>query len=351
MPMKRATVLHIVEFEKFIPPFIDLVRQQLSPGRHEFFFIHGGEKYATVSGQIDVTRLSDFPSRMRGLIHLSARMHAADKIVLHGLTHSRLIIPLYLQRWLLPKAYWVIWGKDLYTYKNPVRTWSWKLKEFFRRPVIRSMGHLVTYVPGDVELARQWYGATGRLAHCILYPSNQFNELALAPVPHEGVNVLIGNSADRSNHHAEILQALLPWRDHGIHITAPLSYGDARHADEVTDLGRQMFGAQFTALRDFMPYADYLRLLSTVDIAVFNHDRQQGMGNIISLLGLGKTVYMRPGTTSWAALTALGAQVRTIDNFDLALMSEAEVATNRRVIREHFSRERLVQQLRNILEG
>lgn len=349
--MKRATVLHIVEFEKFIPPFIDLVRQHLARERHQFFFVHGGEKYPDEADQSDITRLSDFPSRLRGLLHLSARMRAADKIVLHGLTHARLIVPLYLQRWLLPKTYWIIWGQDLYTYQSPVRTRSWRMKEFFRRPVIRGIGHLVTYVPGDVGLARQWYGATGRLEHCILYPSNQFNELALEPVSHEGTHILIGNSADPSNHHAEILQALLPWRDQAIHITAPLSYGDARHAEAIASLGRKMFGTQFTALRDFMPYTEYLRLLSSVDIAIFNHDRQQGMGNIISLLGLGKTVYMRPGTTSWAALTALGAQVRTLDHFDLDPLSDAEMATNRRVIREHFSRERLVQQLQQILEN
>lgn len=74
------------------------------------------------------------------------------------------------------------------------------------------------------------------------------------------------------------------------------------------------------------------------------------MGNIIFLLRLGKTVYMWPGITSSAALTTIGVRARTVDNFDLVALSEAEVATNRRVIRKNFSCERLAQQLRQILE-
>lgn len=39
---------------------------------------------------------------------------------------------------------------------------------------------------------------------------------------------------------------------------------------------------------DFMDFNEYINFLSTIDIAIFNHKRQQGMGNIITLLGMGK---------------------------------------------------------------
>ena len=42
-----------------------------------------------------------------------------------------------------------------------------------------------------------------------------------------------------------------------------------------------------------LPLSDYLKILGKIDIAIFNHERQQAVGNITSLLGLGKKVYIK----------------------------------------------------------
>lgn len=44
---------------------------------------------------------------------------------------------------------------------------------------------------------------------------------------------------------------------------------------------------------------EYAKLLNSVRVAVFNHNRQQGTGNIEILSYLGKKLYIRSDTTTW----------------------------------------------------
>ena len=44
-----------------------------------------------------------------------------------------------------------------------------------------------------------------------------------------------------------------------------------------------------------MPYSSYISFLGSIDIGIFNNNRQQGMGNITNLLYLGKKVYLSKG--------------------------------------------------------
>src|SRR5690606_38136182 len=143
--------------------------------------------------------------------------------VLHGLFNPKILLILFLMPWQLKKCYWVMWGGDLYVYQFGEKNWKWRVREFLRRPVIKNMGHLVTYIPGDVELARQWYGAKGEYHECLMYLSNVVDpdiiQAAQAGLEeHKGQNILVGNSADPINNHIEALEKLLPYKDENIKI-------------------------------------------------------------------------------------------------------------------------------------
>ena len=90
--------------------------------------------------------------------------------------------------------------------------------------------------------------------------------------------------------------------------------------------------------------------LGRIDIAIFNHRRQQGMGNIITLLGLGKKVYVRTDTTTWDALRHLAITVFDVDAIDLMLADKSDVDKNRKSVIEHFSEKNLWNQIKAILE-
>ncbi len=64
------------------------------------------------------------------------------------------------------------------------------------------------------------------------------------------------------------------------------------YKQEIINIGDKLFSNQFYPIIELMEYNDYLSFLNSVDIAIFNHNRQQAVGNIILLLSMGKTIYL-----------------------------------------------------------
>jgi len=351
-------ILHVCNLDKFIPPFVKLVNEEFGEENHQFWLP-------------DVEKLNEHPLEKADNIYIGKRtstgqlcaylqlllmLHRAEKVILHGLFNSRIIRLLALCPWLLKKCYWVIWGGDLYQYQKPKPRLRDKIKESLRRFVIKRIGHLVTYIPGDVELARKWYSARGEYHECLMYLSNVVNPQVLkgaeqAKEAHSGLNILVGNSADPSNNHLDALEKLLPYKDQDISIYMPLSYGNQAHVEKLIEKGRDWFGDKFLPITSFMPFEQYLAFLKSVDIAIFNHKRQQAMGNIITLLGLSKTIYMRKEVSHWVFLTEIGINIKPLSNFSLQSLPETELSDNAMAVRSYFSKDRLVIQLSNILRS
>ncbi|WNK20102.1 TDP-N-acetylfucosamine:lipid II N-acetylfucosaminyltransferase [Halomonas piscis] len=344
----KGKILHVCNTDKFIPGFISFVEAHIGLGGHHFFLIGDHDQYP-VKQTRSVEKVPEGAlSHLLGYARLALYMHRAEKVMLHGLSKKKIEQLLFFMPWVLKKCYWVIWGSDLYLYKTARHKKGWKKREFFRRPVIKKMGHLVTYVEGDVALARRWYGAEGVYHECLVYPSNLYKEHGLGDRPGGTINIQVGNSSDPANHHAEAFQKVAPYKDENIHLYVPLSYGSDAHAARVEREGERVFGDKITAMRSFMPPADYYRWLESVDIALFNHDRQQAMGNIITLLGMGKTVYLREGVAHKALFDRLGILCLDIDAFSLRLIGEEEKQKNASRVKAFFSRERLIRQLTDI---
>lgn len=339
-------ILHIAACYTFIPPFIEFINSNFESDNHEFLLTPimaesnlPNSKNIKLCGNTRSARLSHYSQ-------VVTKMHQADKIIIHGLLDIRITQILFFSPWLLKKCYWVMWGADLYTYQLSERNKSWRKKEFFRRPVIKSMGHLVTYIPGDVDLARKWYGAKGEYHECLMYLSNTYKALDAPSIQSDTVNIQIGNSADSSNNHFEILDKLLPFKDQNIKIYAPLSYGDQVYAKKVVTRGKELFGEKFIALTEFMPFEKYLQFLGSIDIAIFNHERQQAMGNTITLLGLGKTVFIRSDTTQWQFFK--DKNIKVYDSIKLDSLDKKEHWDNTLKVKDYFSEETLKKQLKEI---
>jgi hypothetical protein len=341
-------ILHIASCEKFIPSFIVFVKENFDFTQHEFLIANGmAIKELKITPNVHLYSLS-VPSKLKRYWKSMIKMHQADKVILHSLFDSRLVVMLFFMPWLLKKCYWVIWGGDLYVYQLKERNWKWKLGELCRRPVIKRMGYLVTYIDGDVDLARSWYGAQGKHLECFMYPSNLYKEHNVEEKQHAGINILVGNSADPSNNHLEILHKLEAYKDQDITIYAPLSYGNQNYAKQVIAEGKKRFGERFQPLTDFLVFEEYLKLLGVIDVAIFNHKRQQAMGNIITLLGLGKIVYIRSDVTQWQLLEKHGIQIFDVKKFELLALDDSFSEHNKAYVKRHFSRNNYKNQLREL---
>ena len=347
-------ILHVAGLDKFIPPFVNLVRESFKDEDHRFWLTGSLESYpVNLKDDVYVCGAGIF-GKVKGYLRLIRQLHAARKIMLHGLFNIRVVLLLTLCPWVLPKCHWVIWGGDLYQYKKASNSWRSRVKEALRRFVIRRIGHLVTYIEGDVELAREWYGAKGRHHECLMYLSNVVDPSLiaepLAKPQNDTKNILVGNSADPSNNHLEILERLLPYKDEDVKIYVPLSYGDQVHAGKVIEQGKAWFGEKLVPLTGFMPYEKYIEFLKTIDISVFNHRRQQAMGNTITLLGMGKTVFMRSDVSQWSFLRNLGIEVCDFEGFSPEILEQEKSKKNSSIVGSCFSKETLLKQYSEIFE-
>lgn len=348
--MRKTEILHIFnDQKKFSKDFFDfLMKNDFDLSTHSLFHYGKNDNYYD---KFNMPYLFGSLFSPWKHIRLLALMFGNQKIIVHSLASPWLLFYLYLFPSLNQKVYWAIWGKDLYYYKLLKKKHFYhETYEFFRKKVFRNIGNTIVYVKGDYELAQKWYGVKARNIDCFMYPSNLYKEYDIKEKKHTGINIQIGNSAETTNNHFEILEKLLEFKDNNINIYAPLSYGNKAYAKEVMRKGEEMFGNKFIPLTTFMPYEKYLEFLGNIDIVIFGHKRQQALGNSIILLGLGKKVYMRNDITPWQFFADISVKVYNSENINLNLLDKSTKEKNIKCIKRYFSEKRLVKQLKKLFE-
>lgn len=344
-----SKIVHLGHWDKFLPPFIDFVEQHFDMSQHEFYFFGKIDKYPTSPRAnlhlSDDLRLFDITT----IYPLVNSLNNADKIILHGLFNSNIIKLLWLMPWLLKKCYWGMWGADLYAYEYRKKR---LVKEFFRRSVIKNLGYILTYIKGDYALAQQWYGTKAQYQECFMYPSNLYKDASICKEKiSSSINILVGNSADKSNNHLDVFQRLSQFSQENIRVYVPLSYGGKpEYVTQVIAEGKKLLGERVIPLTDMLPFDQYLALLAEIDIAIFNHNRQQAMGNIISLLSFGKKVFLRSDVTHWNFFQDQHIIVNDIESLDLLPLTEAEKEANLQKIKLFFSESNFIHQLNELFQ-
>lgn len=158
-------------------------------------------------------------------------------------------------------------------------------------------------------------------------------------MPTQAGAILLGNSATVTNNHMEALDLLHAAGVGSRKIICPLSYGDKGYGEHVSSYGRALFGAQFVPLTNYMPLNDYLELVSGCSVFVANHVRQQGLGNVVSMLHVGARVFLNRRSPVFQDFTRKGAHVNALDDLIEAPhlleepLTEEQVADNQRFLK------------------
>ncbi len=349
--MKKNKVVHLFLMDRFVYPYIETVNNHITESEHAYFLLGLNEN------QDEMKNVVNFNVLQRGKIFflgsfftLIRSLNNADKIIIHGLFSKLYILIIFFMPWIRARCHWVIWGGDLYSY-NIKHGAVGRVKEFFKKLIVKDFGYLITYIREDVDNARSWYGATGHYEFCLSYPSNLYYDVLCdnSRINNDrSINVLVGNSADPSNNHIEIFEKLKLLPEQSFIIHCPLTYGDEIYKLNVIEAGLNMFGERFIPLVTSLEFSAYNDFLSKIDIAIFNHKRQQAMGNTIRLLGLGKKIYIRNDVAQWRFLSDLGFSMFDIENVDLKLLDSDSSKRNRAIASEFFSEKKFIDQLNKI---
>lgn len=265
-------------------------------------------------------------SKLAFILKLFRSASKSSRVVLHFLSPNFKMILVYLVIVFLKKkkVTWVLWGGDLY-YNFGVVTVpgtdkiSWKIRKFLLKFIVRNLDEIACLLKEDYNLAVEVTGTKAKYRH-LFYPNpvnlekvHQFSLHRNSAFESDAyISVLVGNSADPSNNHLEVFEALqrLPEEEKmKLRIICPLAYGNFRYAAEVKNYGERSFGNRFVGIYELQEPEEYAKLLSTVNVAIFNHRRQQALGNILALLAAGKTVFIRSDTTTWKFLKSNNLKV------------------------------------------
>ena len=172
-----------------------------------------------------------------------------------------------------------------------------------------------------------------------------------------GRNILLGNSATPDNNHLDIM-LWLKWV--GVpkfsKIITPLSYSDPWIKRMVSTVGSFLFNSRFYPLLEYMPRAEYNKLVQSCSVFIANHHRPNAFGNTLTALWLGARVYVSKDNVQTKFLQRLGLHVniveRDINKYNHSLftpLSEKEREENRRIIRDIYGRNRMIENVKTII--
>ncbi len=292
--------LHIIPNEKFSEKFIQLIEDEYPSGSNLV--------YMYPNGNFDIGNYKCC-KKIKSFKEIDfKKLDRKDKLFVHGFYNYGLIRFLCrnYRKFKNNQLVMVIWGADIYNAillnKGEFHPGLF-INELFKKYLISKCHIFMTFAYTDYDIAQKWYKVNGKQFDC-LYPSNvditQLDNLKLKNKLHDKCRILIGNSAAKTNNHIEAMDFLTHFRDENIEIVCILSYGGPKgYIDEVINYGREKFGDKFKPVINYLPPDEYSRLLSQIDIAVFNHNRQQATANIEILSYLGKKLFIRSDTTTW----------------------------------------------------
>ncbi len=291
--------------DKFNKDLIAFFNENFNKKEHLFIFCCGGyqeDKFLIPkAGNVIIINIAN--RNLKEVKFLLMTLEKAKKIILHGLFIRGVFEFLDKNKYLLKKCAWVIWGGDLYHYKYRQINKEENEFEEVRKRVLGKIDEFITGTKGDFELAKEIYNKNAKWKFSFSYLSNiiiknykvDFEKLKNK----EKFNVLLGNSASSANNHLETIEKLKKYQEKINKLICPLSYcGTKDYIEEVVKKGQEVFGERFIPLTDYLKREEYDKMLENeIDVAIFNHERQQAFGNITQLLAMGKTVYINQKST------------------------------------------------------
>lgn len=382
--MTEPRILHIAQDEKFINAAYYLFEQAF-PGENKFVILKppANPPIQFLNSKVQVNAHFEIKSAdtAEKLADMSSRY---EVIVFHGLNDIKGAV--FLQSPHKKKFMTVIYGAEIYntgiagerekllgpkTKKLKTKTDKITLADF-----LKDMYRSIAYGSNwnnleDVDIKEVLYkmnvfGSLPSFSHQRFIDNDIYNR-SVKKVPFtyypiefiiknedlmiRGKDILLGNSASATNNHLEALDLLKSHDLNGRQIYAPLSYGHERYAKEIKSYGNKLFPIKFNALTNFLPLEEYNKIISRCGVVIMNHYRPQAMGNIIASLYMGAKIFLNP-TETYEYFKQLGCHIYSIEkdlksaNNPFQLLSDEQIAENRRILRNELSTGQLVDKMR-----
>ena len=333
--------LHIFPKSIFLRYYLELLDKYFDVSEHEFILLQECHSNI-VSYPKSFSRIRSIVPKRIIQMALDPRVlnmaYRADLIVCHSLSPESVLL-LSTHPLLIKKSVWVVWGYDLYDYREKTIIYqSWLSKVYFslKKVLAKRIEHVFAQIP-DRKLLRAWYHSPATFymiqpLYCdsnLLLPCRKRNTLQNNPI-----NILVGNSATKTNRHLDILHLVNRFVDYNICLYIPLAYGDLEYADYIKELAKSLFQDKVVFLDTFTPFPEYKSILNSMDVAIFNQNRQQGVSNLITLFSSGCKIYLNEDSPNWDIFAGDGfifypiSSLTYVDYNSFIFMSEEDSESN-----------------------
>ena len=298
-------ILHILHYDiKFTVGYVNFMKIKMTEWDHTFIIAKADGKVECVNND-NVYIVNNFYEMIKRR-QLKEVIKNANIIIISGVFSSYTAVSLFKKKD-LNKIFLHFWGADFYDLREQSKSIREKIKNMLKVYCCHKCAGLIFLIEGEYDKFRE-------IVHV---EKNYF----IAPMPGDPlvrinyadyrkrskstdpVRVLVGNSATETNHHKEIIDWIANYIDRDIEVYAPLSYGDELYRNEILKYGAEKLGKKFFPVLNFMDLYSYMEFLSSMDIGIFNNDRQQAMGNINRMIAIGKKIYLRKDTSMWNRFT------------------------------------------------
>jgi len=259
----------------------------------------------------------------------------------------------------------VFWGAELYRHGKKSRTLKQYIAQFIHQYLVFRFKNVLALNPGDANLIQQYLKRKN--ATVLPYPLIGLSAKTLADnrkstsdevSQNNPVKILLGNSAAPSNEHCMALKKLAHLAQENIQIIVPLNYaGQQNYIAEVINYGKELFADKFTPITQMLEKSAYDKLLVSVDITVFAHQRQQGLYVVYAMLLQGKPMFLCSSTSSFSNLSSLGFRVYPSEKLaDYSYKSLCELLENtdnknQQLMEQHFTENALAPKWSSFLNG
>jgi len=380
------SLLHIAKDEKFING-AHWQFEKAFPGSNDFLIYTNNKnrKYKYVKPADNIKAIVADGKLMSTIAQMAPKY---DYILLHGL--SQINCSLFLAAENKDKYVGILWGAEFYHRKgyNPYplygpdtmrldgkfdkKSLGETIKNYIKRLVLphekkdektiiaaaQQFRYIVTSLEEEFEMVKKSgflrkdcvpvYFTYYPLEFIINGNDNKVNN----------TNILIGNSASLNNNHIEAMDALAKVNLGDRKVIVPLSYGNADYAAYIHEEGNRRFKDNFIGLKDFLPLAEYNKIMQSCGIVIMNHYRQQAFGNILACLWMGGKVYLSEKNVLLEYFRRLGVIIFSFENdfrpeneMVLTNLDEESILNNRTILKKEIGQDKLISHLKEQFEN
>lgn len=317
-------ILHLITpSSRMMKTFADTVQEAFPQDEHVFYSTRpvpkSEEEFFDPENMIQM----EGSDRWGKLSHFGSECDKADVIVWHGFLYPlRMMLLLYVKRSYLKKSVWIMWGIDLYNWKISSKSLKALISNHVNRVCRKKVRAAVALLDPDKEVYERMFpgGADCCVApYPISYQSFFMMEQRRDCASRENgrINVQIGNNSHSFNNHNRTLDELQGLDSDRVHYYFPLSYGDSsdwqgnkkNYRGLLIERAADSYGGRAHFLLKMMQQEEYTNYLWGIDVAIFDADRQNALGNMLKLLYMGSRVYLSPANPLYDFFLSKGINV------------------------------------------